>query len=78
MESLEHMFLKYKIKAGIKKPGCVHVWGRHSPASIMVQRGCDVYSLQHLMRHSDIKTTVRYLHTDVATLREMQNKYLDI
>jgi hypothetical protein len=27
------------------------------------------------MRHSSIKTTARYLHTDAATLREKQRMY---
>lgn len=78
IRSVGQMFKYYKKRAGITKPGGVHVWGRHSPASIMVKNGCDVYSLQQLMRHSSIKTTARYLHTDVATLREKQNKYLNV
>lgn len=77
--SFEQTFQCLKKRAGVAaKPGGVHVFGRHTPASIMVKNGCDVYSLQQLMRHSSIKTTARYLHTDVATLREKQNKYLDI
>jgi integrase/recombinase XerD len=76
--SVESVFHYWKDRAGITKPGGVHVWGRHSPASIMVKHGCDIYSLQQLMRHSSIKTTARYLHTDIATLREKQNTYLDI
>lgn len=76
--SVEFVFQYYKKRADITKPGSVHVWARHSPASIMVKNGCDVYSLQQLMRHSSIKTTAIYLHTDIATLREKQNKYLDI
>lgn len=77
LRSLEVMFDLCKKRAGVKSRGSVHVWGRHSPASIMVRHGCDIYSLQQLMRHSSINTTARYLHTDVATLREKQNKYLD-
>jgi len=76
--SVEFMFKYWKDRAGITKPGGVHVFGRHTSASIMVKNGCDVYSLQQLMRHSSIKTTARYLHTDIATLREKQNAYLDI
>ncbi|MCX6669041.1 MAG: tyrosine-type recombinase/integrase [Methanothrix sp.] len=78
LRSLEIMFAECKKRAGVKSRGSVHVWGRHSPASIMVKHDCDIYSLQQLMRHSSIKTTARYLHTDVATLREKQNQYLDI
>jgi len=72
------MFGLCKKQAGVTSRGGLHVWGRHSPASIMVKNGCDVYSLQQLMRHSSISTTARYLHTDVATLREKQNRYLDV
>ena len=72
------MFNKCKKAAGVKSRGSVHVWGRHSPASIMVKHGCDIYSLQQLMRHSSIRTTARYLHIDIATLREKQSKYLDV
>jgi len=76
--SVEQIFQYLKERAGITKPGGVHVFGRHTPASIMVKNGCDVYSLQQLMRHSSIKTTARYLHTDIATLREKQSKFLDV
>jgi integrase/recombinase XerD len=76
--SVETVFHACKKRAGVTKPGGCHVFGRHSPASIMVKNGCDIFSLQMLMRHSSITTTSRYLHTDVATLREKQNKYLDI
>jgi len=75
---VEQMFKYWKDRAGITKPGGVHVFGRHTPASIMVKNGCDVYSLQQLMRHSSIKTTARYLHTDIATLREKQIKFLEL
>jgi integrase/recombinase XerD len=75
---IEQMFHYWKARAGITKPGGVHVFGRHTPASIMVKNGCDVYSLRQLMRHSSIKTTTRYLHTDIATPREKQSKFLDV
>jgi integrase/recombinase XerD len=76
--SVEQTFQYWKDRAGVTKPGGVHVFGRHTPASIMVKNGCDVYSLQQLMRHSSIKTTARYLHTDIATLREKQIRFLDV
>jgi integrase/recombinase XerD len=78
LRGIETMFNKCKKAAGVKSRGSVHVWGRHSPASIMVKHGCDIYSLQQLMRHSSIRTTARYLHIDIATLREKQSKYLDV
>ncbi len=76
--SFEQTFQYWKDRAGVTKPGGVHVFGRHTPASIMVKNGCDVYSLQQLMRHSSIKTTARYLHTNIAVLREKQTRFLDL
>jgi len=75
--SFEQVFQYWKDRAGVTKPGGVHVFGRHTPASIMVKNGCDIYSLQQLMRHNSIKTTARYLHTDIAALREKQMRFLD-
>ena len=74
--SFEQAFQHWKDRAGVTKPGGVHVFGRHTPASIMVKNGCD--SLQQLMRHNSIKTTARYLHTDIAVLREKQIRFLDV
>ena len=76
--SVEQIFKYWKYRAGVTKPGGVHVFGRHTPASIMVKNGCDVYSLQQLMRHNSIKTTARYLHTDIAALREKQIRFLAV
>jgi len=60
--------------AHIDKPGGVHVLFRHTPASIMVQNGCDLLTIQHILRHSDIKTTMRYLHlADESNARGMIN-----
>jgi integrase/recombinase XerD len=75
---IEQMFQCWKNKAGITKAGGPHVFGRHTPASIMVKNGCDVYSLQQLMRHSSIKTTARYLHTDIVSLRKKQIRFLSV
>ncbi|MCJ7443438.1 MAG: site-specific integrase [Methanotrichaceae archaeon] len=72
------MFIKYKKLARINKPGGIHVFGRHSPASIMVKNGCDIMTVKEIMRHKDIKTTVRYLHIDDKTKREKYEKFLVI
>jgi integrase/recombinase XerD len=70
------MFRDYKEKAGIVKPGGLHVFGRHSPASIMVKNGCDILTIKEIMRHRDIKTTSRYLHIGDQTKREKYEQFL--
>jgi len=73
---LHRMFRQYKEKAGVKKSGGLHVFGRHSPASIMIKNGCDIMTIKEIMRHKDIETTARYLHISDQTKREKFEKYL--
>ncbi|MEM0498794.1 MAG: tyrosine-type recombinase/integrase, partial [Methanothrix sp.] len=56
------MFMYYKRRAGIEKKGGVHVFSRHSVGSLLVKRGCDIVTVKELMRHSDVHTTMRYMH----------------
>ena len=42
---------------------------RHTFATLMLEGGCDIYSLSNMMGHSDIKTTTIYLSTTAEHLR---------
>ena len=68
------MFTKYKKKAGIQKSGGVHVFSRHTPATIMIANGCDISIVKELLRHNDIRTTLRYVSD--KTKREKYKRYL--
>ena len=74
--SVYRMFMHYKKLAGIEKHGGVHVFSRHSVGSLLVKRGCDIVTIKELMRHSDVNTTMRYLHISDATKREKYEQYL--
>ncbi len=43
---IHRTFIHYKEKAGIEKAGGVHVFARHSPATIMISEGCDISIVQ--------------------------------
>lgn len=51
---------------------------RHTFATLMLEGGCDIYSLSRMMGHSDIKTTTIYLSATAEHLRvQMQKHPLD-
>jgi integrase/recombinase XerD len=77
-KDIYRLVIYYKDKAGIKKPGGAHVLFRHTPASIMVQNGCDLLTIQQVMRHNDITTTMRYLHLADDTKRTKYDRYLKL
>jgi len=48
---------------------------RHSFAVLMLEGGCDIYSLSKMMGHSDIKTTTIYLSATAEHLRAQITKH---
>jgi integrase/recombinase XerD len=75
---IHRMFMHYKEKAGIQKKGGVHCFSRHSSATLMIKRGCDLRSVQAILRHRDIHTTLRYTHLCDAVKREKHSQYLTL
>ncbi len=68
------MFIHYKKRAGIVKPGGLHVFSRHSPATMLIKNGCDLRIVKDIMRHNDIATTLRYAHVADETRRAAYEK----
>lgn len=48
---------------------------RHTFATLMLEGGCDIYSLSKMMGHSDIKTTTIYLSASAELLRSQMTKH---
>jgi site-specific recombinase XerD len=48
---------------------------RHSFATMMLEGGCDIYSLSRMLGHSDIKTTTIYLAATAEHLRGEMRKH---
>lgn len=48
---------------------------RHTFATLMMEGGCDIYSLSRMMGHTDIKTTCIYLYASVEHLRGQITKH---
>jgi integrase/recombinase XerD len=77
-KEIYRLVIYYKKKAGINKPGGAHVLFRHTPASLMIQNGCDLLTIQQVMRHNDIQTTMRYLHLSDETKRSKYDMFLKL
>lgn len=48
---------------------------RHTFATLMLEGGCDIYSLSRILGHSDIKTTTIYLSATPEHLRDQMGKH---
>jgi site-specific recombinase XerD len=45
---------------------------------LMVQNGCDLLTIQQVMRHNHIQTTMRYLHLADDTKRYNYDRFLKL
>jgi len=73
---LHRIFSLYKKKACVEKKGGLHVFSRHTPATIMIANGCDIRILKDVLLHEDIRTTLRYAHVSDKTKRESYEQCL--
>jgi integrase/recombinase XerD len=76
--SFYRIFMTYKKLAGFEKKGGLHVFARHSFASLLIKRGCDILTTKELMRHNDVYTTMRYLHVSDSEKRAKYSQYLTL
>ena len=47
---------------------------RHEYGSLLIEQGATIVEAKELMRHSDIRTTARYLKANGERLRELSAK----
>lgn len=59
--SVQKVFKRFKIKAGIKKDATVHTL-RHCFATHLIESGVGIYHIQRLLGRSNPQTTNMYIH----------------
>lgn len=67
--TLRRIWNKVKMDAGISKPLRLYDATRHSFASQLANMGSSLYKVSKLMGHTNIKTTERYAHLHIESLR---------
>ncbi len=77
-QHISRMFRNYKIASGITKCGGVHVFARHSSATLMISRGCSLNIVQKVLRHKDIRSTLRYAHASETITRDWYNRTMNL
>ena len=68
----QKMYLRAKRRAGIKKTGGIHML-RHCFATYLLEAGVDLRSIQHLMGHRSIVTTMRYVQVTAKKIGEIKS-----
>jgi integrase len=73
-------FEKWLKKAGIELGGreIVPHSSRHSLASMLETKGVSIRYIQDLLGHSDLKTTIDYLHSTEKTIRDIGKKISEV
>jgi integrase/recombinase XerD len=63
----QKIYLLAKLRAGIQKQGGIHAW-RHAFAPHLLEAGVDLHTVQRLLGHRQISTTMRYCHLSQGRL----------
>ncbi len=71
--TLSQLVRTYLTAAGITRPGSCHML-RHTTATLMLEGGADLRSIQTLLGHESLNTTQIYTHVSIKRLREVHDK----
>ncbi len=70
----QRLFYSVKARAGIKRGAGIHCL-RHSFATHLLEAGTSLPTIQRLLGHTNISTTMKYLHVTVKDLAEVKSPF---
>jgi integrase/recombinase XerD len=68
--SVQRLFRRALCASGIAKKASMHTL-RHSYATHLLEAGCNLFSLQKLLGHNQLSTTLRYTHIEQSHLQKV-------
>jgi len=71
--NLSALMRSYLVAAGITKRGSCHIF-RHTAATLMLEGGADLRSIQTLLGHEQLNTTQIYTHVTIQRLRDVHEQ----
>lgn len=75
VRSIQHLMQKALIKLGLENKNYTIHTIRHSFATHLLDNGTDLYTIKELMGHTNLQTTMRYMHLTSRRIDEIVNPY---
>lgn len=73
VSALSHLVNGYVLAAALGKAGACHLF-RHTMATVMLDNGADLRSIQQILGHASLATTQIYTHVSVGALKRIHEK----
>lgn len=71
--NVSNLMAGYIRAAGVTKKGSCHIF-RHTTATLMLEHGADLRSLQTLLGHASVTTTQIYTHVSITHLKQVHEQ----
>ena len=75
VRSIQHLMQKALLTVGLQSKNYTIHTIRHSFATHLLDNGTDLYTIKELLGHTNLQTTMRYMHLTARRIDEIVNPY---